>query len=193
MTADSSGNDILAVGVPVAGFIGFAPFGTTIPTPSEGASPSLVLDPAFKKLGLLKSDGGPQFAYAADGDPIEFWQQGYSIPTGLANVTLSVSIAEALNTNVRELIAGATVDVNGYLEYDGGGHATKYVVFTEEIFKNGAIRRRVCPNVQVQGVTEDQSTRGSVNGQQLVFEIQNSSVVNNKHFGEWVLPAASGS
>ena len=50
MTADSSGNDILAVGVPVTGFIGIAPYGTTIPTPSQGASESLVLDPAFKKL-----------------------------------------------------------------------------------------------------------------------------------------------
>lgn len=193
MTADSSGNDILAVGVPVTGFIGIAPFGTTIPTPSGGAAESLVLDPAFKKLGLLKTDGGPQFAYAADGEPIEFFQDGYSLPTGLANVTLAVSIAEALNTNVRELIAGATVDSNGYLEYDGGGHATKYVVFTEEIFKNGAIRRRVCPNVQVQGVTEDQSTRGSINGQQLTFEILRSDEVGGKHFGEWVLPAASGS
>lgn len=193
MTADSSGNDILAVGVPVTGFIGIAPYGTTIPTPSQGASESLVLDAAFKKLGLLKTDGGPQFAYAADGDPIEFWQDSYSIPTGLANVTLTVSIAEALNTNVRELIAGATVDSNGYLEYDGGGHATKYVVFTEEIFKNGAIRRRVCPNVQVQGVTEDQSNRGQVNGQQLVFEILRDAAVNGNHFGEWVLPAASGS
>lgn len=193
MTADSSGNDILAVGVPVTGFIGFAPFGTTIPTPSQGASESLVLDPAFKKLGLLKTDGGPQFAYAADGDPIEFWQQGYTIPTGLANVTLSVSIAEALNTNVRQLIAGTTVDSNGYLTYDGGGHATRYVIFTEEIFKNGAIRRRVCPNAGVNGVTEDQSNRGQVNGQQLVFGIENSPLVGGGHFGEWVLPAASGS
>lgn len=193
MTADSSGNDILAVGVPVTGFIGIAPYGTPIPTPSQGASESLVLNAAFKKLGLLKTDGGPQFAYAANGDPIEFFQDGYSIPTGLANVTLAVSIAEALNTNVRELIAGAEVDANGYLEYDGGGHATKYVVFTEEIFKNGAIRRRVCPNVQVQGVTEDQSTRGAVNGQTLTFEIMRSDEVGGKHFGEWVLPAASGS
>lgn len=193
MTADSSGNDILAVGVPVTGFIGIAPFGTTIPTRAGGASESLALDPAFKKLGLLKTDGGPQFAYAADGEPIEFFQDGYSIPTGLANVTLAVSIAEALNTNVRELIAGATVDANGYLEYDGGGHATKYVVFTEEIFKNGAIRRRACPNVQVQGVTEDQSTRGSVNGQALTFEILRSDEVGGKHFGEWVLPAEAGS
>jgi hypothetical protein len=191
--ADASGNDILAVGVPVTGFIGIAPAGTTIPTPAEGASPTLTLDPAFKRLGLLKTDGGPQFAYAADGEPIEFWQDGYSVVTGDANVTISVSIAEALNTVVRELIAGTTVDSNGYIEYDGGGHDTEYVVFTEEIFKNGAIRRRVCPAAKVQGVTEDQSNRGQVNGQQLVFEINRSAEVGGKHFGEWVLPAESGS
>lgn len=193
MSADSSGNNIQAVGVPITGFIGIAPFGTTIPTPAEGASASLTLDPAFKRLGLLKVDGAPQFAWAADGEPIEFWQDGYSIVTGDANVTLTLSVAEALNTVIRELIAGATVDENGYVEIDGGGHDTKYVVFTEEIYKNGAIRRRVSPNVNAPGVTEDQGTRGAVAGQQLVFPIERSSEVGGKHFGEWVLPAESGS
>jgi hypothetical protein len=189
MAADSAGNDILAVGVPVGGYIGFAPEGTPIPTPAEGADPDLELDPAFRRLGLVKDDGGPQFAWAADGDPIEFWQDGYSIPSGLANVSITVSAAEALNDQVREIIAGVAPDVNGYLEMDGGGHSTKYVVFTEEIFKNGAIRRRVAPNVGLTSTTEDQSTRGEVIGSQLAFGVSRSSLVGNKHFGEWVLPA----
>lgn len=193
MAADENGNDILAVGIPVTGSIGVAPYGTVIPTPAEGASDTLTLDPAFRKLGLLKQDGGPQFAWAASGDPIEFWQDGYSEPSGLADVTLSVTAAEILADLLREIVAGATPDVNGYVEIDGGGHSEKYVVFTEEIFKNGAIRRRVAPWVQLQSATEDRSTRGEVNGNALVFEINRHADVGGKHFGEWVLPAEDGS
>lgn len=192
MAADENGNDILAVGVPVTGHIGFAPYGTVIPTPLEGASESLVLDPSFVKLGLLKTDGGPQFAWAADGDPIEFWQDGYSIPSGLATVTLAITAAEALADQVREIIAGVAPDANGYLEIDGGGHATRWVVFTEEIFKNGAIRRRVAPSVSLQSSTEDRSERGAVNGNVLLFNIARHADVGNKHFGEWVLPSEEG-
>jgi hypothetical protein len=189
MTADSAGNDVLAVGIPVTGSIGFAPFGTVFPTPAEGASDTLTLDPAFVKIGLLKEDGGPQFAWAADGDPITFWQDGYSIPSGLANVTIAITAAEVLANQVREIIAGIAPDSNGYLEIDGGGHATKWVVFTEEIFKNGAIRRRVAANVSLQTAEEDQSTRGEINGNALTFKVDRSPALNNKHFGEWVLPA----
>ena len=190
MAADAQGNDILAVGVPVSGSIGFAPYGTAIPTAAAGAADDLVLDPAFVKIGLLKTDGGPQFAWAADGDPIEFWQDGYSIPSGLADVTLAITAAETLADQVREIVAGIAPDVNGYLEVDGGGHATRWVVFSEEIFKNGAIRRRVAPNVTLRSSTEDRSERGAVNGNALVFEINRHDAVGGKHFGEWVLPAA---
>lgn len=189
MVADAAGNDILAVGVPVTGSIGFAPFGTVIPTPVQGAADDLTLDPAFRKLGLVKEDGGPQFAWAADGDPITFWQDGYSIPSGLANVTLSVTAAEILSPFLQELIAGEAPDANGYTEIDGGGHAERYVVFTEEIFKNGAIRRRVAPLVTLSGTEEDQSTRGEVMGNALTFNIGRHASVGNKHFGQWILPA----
>lgn len=191
MVADAQGNDITAVAVPLTGFIGLAPFGTDFPTPAEGATDPLTpaLDAAFKKLGLLKDDGGPQWAWEADGDPIEFWQDGYSIPSGLANVTAACTAAQT-DPFVRSLISGKTPDANGYITVDGGGHATRYVLFTEEIFKNGAIRRRVAPNTQVQSVVEDQSTRGEALGYALTFKINRSPLVNNEHFGEWLLPPA---
>lgn len=189
MTADAAGNDILAVGVPVTGNIGFAPYSTVIPTPVQGADPDFTLPIAFRRLGLLKNSGGPQFAWASSGDPIEFWQEGYSLPSGLADVTLTLTVAELLNNIVREIISGVVPDENGYLTLDGGGHATQYVAFTEEIFKNGAIRRRVAPNVTLQSTTEEQSTRGTDQGSQLVFKIGTHADVDNKHFGEWVLPA----
>jgi len=191
MAADSSGNDILAVGVPVTGSIGFAPYGTPIPTPAEGAADNLVLDDAFVKIGLLKEDGGPQFAWAADGDPIRFWQEGYSIPSGLANVTLAITAAEALADHVRKIIAGIAPDANGYVEIDGGGHDTRWVTFTEEIFKNGAIRRRAAPLVTLASSTEDRSERGGVMGNALLFNIARHEAVGMKHFGEWVLAPES--
>lgn len=193
MTADAAGNDILAVGVAVTGTIAFAPAGTTIPTPEQGADPDLELDPAFIPIGLLKTDGGVQFAWAPDGEPLEFWQDSYQIPSGLSTTTIAMTAAEALNDQVRSIIAGVTPDEFGYLEIDGGGHAEKYVVFTEEIFANGAIRRRVAPLVGVNSTTEDRNTRGEVVGTAFVFGVSRSPLVGNKHFGEWVLPAEDAS
>lgn len=186
--ADAQGNDITAVAVPVTGFIGAAPYGTTIPTPVEGADVALVLDVAFKKVGLLKQDGGPQWAWDKTGEAIEFWQDGYSLPSGLSNVTLVVTAAQT-DAWVREMISGATPDANGYITFDGGGHGTQYVVFTEEIFKNGTIRRRVAANAQVDTVVEDKSTRGEVLGYAITFKINRSAETGNAHFGEWLIPA----
>lgn len=188
MSADSAGNDVTAVGVPVTGFIGYAPIGTAIPTAVEGADPDFVLDPAFKKLGLIKVDGGPQWSWAADGDPLTFWQDGYTIPTGLANVTVEASLAQT-DDNVREFIYGVAPDGNGYVEVDGGGNSVHYVIFTEEVFKNGDIRRRVAPDSNILTVAEDQSTPGDVLGEDVTINVNRSSLVGGQHFGEWLVTA----
>lgn len=186
--ADSQGNDVTAVAIPVTGFIGYAPAGTTIPTPTEGSDPDFTLDPAFKKLGLVKVDGGPQWAWAASGDPIEFWQSGYKIPSGLADVTIDVSLAQT-DDNVRAFVYGKVPDANGFVIVDGGGSAEEYVIFTEEIFKNGDIRRRVAPASQVTTVAEDQSTRGEVLGYAVTIGVNPSDELANGHFGEWLILA----
>ena len=193
MVADSQGNDIAAVGVPVSGKIAFAPFGTTLLTPSQGAQADITsLMGAYTAIGLLKTDGGPQFAWAASGDPIEFWQEGYSIPSGLAEVTLGITAAEALRAKVREIISGMVPDANNMVVIDGGGHATKWVVYTEEIFKNGAVRRRQAPIVSLASSTEDRSERGGVMGNALSFNIARDAAIGG-HFREGVLlTAASG-
>lgn len=190
--ADSQGNDVTAVAIPVTGFIGYAPAGTTIPTPSEGADPDFVLDPAFKKLGLLKTDGGPQWAWAPSGDAIEFWQSGYKIPSGLADVTIDVALAQT-DDNVRAFTYGKVPDVNGFVIVDGGGSPVEYVIFTEEIFKNGDIRRRVAPSGQVTNVAEDQSIRGEVLGYATTIGVNPSSLLGNGHFGEWLILASDNS
>lgn len=183
MAADPQGNDIQAVGVPITGFLGFAPAGTVLPTPVEGADPDFTLPVAFKKAGLLKEDGGFEWTLEADGDPIVFWQEGYSIPSGLANATLAATLAQ-YDDVVRELAWGKTPDANGYITIDAGGHAEEYVIFTEEIFKSGAIRRRVA-ECSVKTVAVDKSERGSVNGTAIEFGAKRHPSLNNEHIGEW--------
>lgn len=188
--ADSQGNDVTLVGVAVSGSIKIAPYGTTIPTAAEGADPDLELNVAFVPLGLVKKDGGPQLTQAPSGDPIDFWQDGYEIPSGLADVTLAYTLAEVLSDQPRELIAGAAPDANGYTTVDGGGHSTRYVLWVEEIFKNGAIRRRVFPSTTIQTIADDKNTRGEVVGVAITHKVARHSGVAGKHYGEWVLPAA---
>jgi hypothetical protein len=186
--ADSAGNDITLVGVAVTGAIAIAPFGTTLPTALELMDDEYTLPVAFKKIGLVKNGSGPQLAWGPTGDPIEFWQAGYEIPSGDADATLTVTAAEALSPIVREIVAGAAVAA-GITDVDAGGHATQYVVYTEEIFKTGAIRRRVNANSTLRSTTEDQNNRGEVVGQQLVFAYGVSAEHGNKHFREAVIPA----
>lgn len=191
MAADTLGNDVTAVGVPVTGFLGYAPAGTALPTAVEGADATFALPEAFKKVGLLTEDGGFEWTLEPDGDPITFWQEGYSIPSGLANAECVAKLAQ-YDEIVRAIAWGKTADANGYITIDAGGHATEYVLFSEEIFKNGVIRRRVA-EVTVTGAAVDKNERGSVNGTELTFSAKRSASLNNEHIGEWLIqptPAA---
>lgn len=190
MAADELGNDISAVGIPITGNIGFAQFGTTVPTPAAGGAPSFVLPEAFKVAGLLTEDGGFEWTLEAAGDATVFYQSGYSLPSGLANATLKVKFAQTDET-VRGIIRGKTADANGYMTIDAGGTDTKYVVFTEEIFKNGVIRRRVGANVSVLSVKEDKSEQGKVVGYEVEFKLERSPATENNHLGEWLIPTGA--
>lgn len=188
MAADSRGNDITRVFVPVTGFLGYAPVDTTLPTATEGGAADFVLPAAFKKAGLLTDDGGFQWTTEPDGNPIEFYQEGYSIPSGLAKCSLEVKLAQTDDV-VRQLVWGKTPDANGYITIDAGGHSTEFVFFTEEIAKNGDIRRRVSIG-QVDSVKEDQSTQGKVYSYDTTFKMRRVAALNNEHIGEWIIPAA---
>lgn len=188
MAADSFGNNVAAVGVPVTGHMGVAPAGTAIPTPLEGGDPDFLLPNAFLLPGLLTEDGGFEWSMEADGDPIVFFQEGFSIPSGLANVELKVKYAQYDNT-IRSIIRGKTPDANGFITIDGGGTDKKYVIFTEEIFKNGVIRRRVAGNASIATVAEDKAERGSVQGYEVTYKIDRTPALSNEHIGEWLIPA----
>lgn len=186
MVADSSGNTVAAVGIPLTGFLAYAPENTTIPTPVQGGAISLTLAAAFKKVGLLKEDGGFEWSEEPDGDPIEFWQEGYNIPSGAANVRLKFTTAE--NTPItRALKTGRTPDANGYLTVDGGGSELRYVFFSEEIYKNSAIRRR-CAVGRVRSAKLQKSERGGTpQGIEFEIEILRHANFGGDHYGEWFI------
>ena len=184
--ADELGNDVELVAVPVSGAIALAPYGTDGPSRAQGADPEYTLPVAFKRVGLITQDGGPEFTEERDGDPIQFWQDGYSIPTGLANCTITFTAAET-NSFVQELHAGVAPDANGYVEVNAGGHSNRYVLWLEEIFRNGMIRRRIAYMATVDSFTAVKSERGTVMGYTIVLRIGVHSKLNNNHYGQWVL------
>lgn len=186
MSADENGNDVTLVGIPVTGALAFAPEGTAGPTIPEGAELDYKLPPAFRRIGLLTQDGGPEFTEERDGDPIQFWQDGYSIPTGLANCTVTFTAAES-NALVQELHAGRTADENGYVEINAGGHSNRYVLWLEEIFRNGMIRRRIAYSATVESFQAVKSERGTVMGYNITIRIGVSAKLNNNHYGQWLL------
>lgn len=188
MAADQHGNDITLVGVPLTGFLAFAPASTNPPTPAEGKAPALQLAEGFRKIGLITNDGGFEWTEEPDGDPIVFWQDGYSIPTGKANVRLKFTAAEQ-SPITRQLRTGKTPDEHGYLTVDGGGVATPYLWFSEEVFRNGAIRRRAAFG-RVLTAKLAKSERGSVQGIEFEIEIQPHTAFNREHYGEWVINPA---
>jgi hypothetical protein len=189
LMAGPNGIDVTKVFIPVTGHMGVAPEGTTIPTPAEGGELDYVLPAAFKKPGLLTEDGGFEWTLERDGDAIVFYQEGFSLPSGLANATCVVKLAQT-DDIVRSIIHGQTPDENGYLEIDAGGTDAVYVLYTEEIAKNLWIRRRIAAIATIEAVKEDKSTRGEVVGYEVTFKISRSPRLNNKHLGEWLIPPA---
>lgn len=186
--ADAQGNDVTTVFVPITGAVAYAPADTTIPTPVEGAGLGYVLPAAFKKIGLLTTDGGPEWTTEADGEALVFWQEGYSVPSGLAKCELKIKAAQ-YDEIVRKLVTGKTADVNGYITVDAGGAGDVWVIWTEEVAKGGRIRRRIAPNCTVLSIKQDKSERGSVNGFEITLKVDRSSLVAGEHFGEWLIAA----
>ena len=189
--ADAKGNDITTVFVPISGAVAYAPAGTAIPTPVEGKALNYVLPVAFKKVGLLATDGGPEWTTEPDGDAIPFWQEGYSLPSGLAKCELKVKVAQ-YDEIVRRLVTGKTPDANGYITVDAGGSGEVWVIYTEEVSKSGRIRRRIAPNATVLSIKQDKSERGTPNGYEVTLKIDRHASVGGEHFGEWLITTPAG-
>lgn len=188
MAADEQGNDLSAVGVPITGMAAFAPVDeeNVIEKTALGASP-LVLTAAFKRLGLYKADGGPAAAREA-GDPIEFFQKGYTL-AGDGTRTVVIGLAEN-NPAVLELTEGTEPDANGVIEVSSSLPDNRFILLVVTKYRNGQEKRQVGV-AAVTAVEPDQSERGSVEGANVTFTWQESDLFNGAPFWQWG-PAAPG-
>lgn len=188
MTADSQGNDLEAVGVPITGVAAFAPVASAnvIAKDELGASP-LVLPVAAKRLGLYKVDGGPAPARET-GDAIEFFQKGYTL-AGEGTRSVVINLAEQ-NANVQALIEGAEPDENGVIEVSSSLPDNRFILYVITRYRGGKEKRQVGV-ASVTAVEPDQQTRGEVEGAAVTFTWQEDPLFNDAPFWSWG-PAVPG-
>ncbi|MEE2816025.1 MAG: hypothetical protein VYC96_10175 [Actinomycetota bacterium] len=188
MTADSQGNDLSKVGVPITGVAAFARVAAenVIEKAALGASP-LVLPVAAKRLGLYKVDGGPAPG-RENGDPIEFFQAGYTL-AGEGTRTVVINLAEQ-NANVMALIEGAEPDANGVIEVSSSLPDNRFILYVITRYRGGLEKRQVGV-ASVTAVEPDQQTRGEVEGAAVTFTWQVDPLFNDAPFWQWG-PAVPG-
>lgn len=188
MAADTQGNDLDAVGVPITGLAAFAPLleANIIAKTALGASP-LVLPAAFKRLGLYKQDGGPAEARES-GDAIEFFQKGYTL-AGDGTRTVTIGLAEQ-NPTVQAMLEGAAPDVNGVIEVSSSLPDNRFILLVVTKYRNGTEKRRVGV-AAITAIEPDQQERGSVEGANVTFTWQEDPLFNNAPFWQWG-PAVPG-
>lgn len=183
MAADTSGNDLDAVGVPITGLAAVAPVteANVIAKLALSASP-LVLPAGYERLGLFKVDGGPSTARES-GDPIEFFQIGYKL-AGDGTRSVTINLAE-FNEIVQKVTEGATPDANGVIEASSSLPDGQWILFTSTRYRNGKEKRRVGV-VTVTGVEDDQESRGEVEGRAVTFTYQEHDLFNGAPFWQWI-------
>lgn len=182
MAADSSGNDLDAVGVPITGLAAFAPVvEANVIAKAELAASPLVLPAAYERLGLYKVDGGPAPSRES-GDAIEFFQKGYTL-AGEGTRGVVINLAEQ-NAAVRQLTEGAEPDANGVIEVSSSLPDNRFILLVVTKYRNGAEKRQIGV-ASVTAVEADQSTRGEVEGQAVTFTWQEDPLFNNAPYWEF--------
>lgn len=191
MAADEQGNDLGAVGVPITGLASFAPVDMTnrIAEADLGASP-LVVPAGHKRLGLYKTDGGPQDGWDTD-DAIEFFQKGYTL-SGDGTRSVQISVAED-NDNVLALTEGIAPDENGIIKVSSSLPDNLFILLVVTRYRNGKERRREGV-ASLTAVEPDQEERGSVAGKKLTFTWQENDLFDGSPFWQWgpAVPGSSG-
>ena len=182
MTADTQGNDLAEVGVPITGLAAFAPalVANVIEKAALAASP-LVLPAAYKRLGLYKVDGGPAPSRES-GDAIEFFQKGYTL-AGDGTRSVVINLAEQ-NAAVQELIEGVEPDANGVIEVSSSLPDNRFILLVVTKYRNGKEKRQVGV-ASVTAVEADQQTRGEVEGQAVTFTWQEDPLFNDAPFWQF--------
>ena len=167
MAKDKQGNDLANVGVPITGAICIVPYAednviTRTMISKKNATPKLpeVYARSTAALGLIANDGAPQDS-TETGDPIEFWQGGYTL-NGDTTIYTAFTTAED-NDLTRELCFGEKPDADGVIAVDTFTPDTKWMAYEEITYKNGNVDRRAGV-IQVTANEPGQAERGSVLG-----------------------------
>lgn len=182
MTADTQGNDLSQVPIPVGGLVAFAPYGTenVIPDGDMGNTP-LALPTGYRLLGLVKQDGAPQHQREA-GDAIEFWQPGYTL-AGEGSRGVQVNLAEN-NDAVLQLVEGKTPNGDGVIYVDSSLPDARVLLFMATKFKDGS-EDRYNGVAQVTSIEVDQDTRGEVRGRSVTLTWQEDELFDGAPFKLW--------
>ena len=189
MSADSSGNDLAAVGIPITGAAAYAPVDeANMVSAADGNDRKLKLSedyPAYRKLGLFKSDGGVEDTVDG-GDATEFFQEGYKL-AGDATLGFTVGLAQN-DTVVLEFVTGQKLDANNSMLIEDAFSKEPFMVFQETMFKNKTIRRRNGV-AMITAVATDKDERGTVKGRTVTCQWLPSPLFGGAKYREWMLPA----
>lgn len=183
---DTSGIDLNAVGTAIRGMTGWLPSTVSVPSASDMADPNFVLPGSFLRLGLRTTDGAPDFS-ESPATLLEMYEAGYKINpgTGTAQVT---QIFAQFDDTLRQAVRGSA-PVNGVLDVDIDATPTG-TLFLEDIYRMAdgtfSILRRCAPAL-ISSVKSGKPTRGAIPGTTVVWDIERSEALGNKHFREaWV-------
>ena len=182
MAADSQGNDLSAVGVPIGGLVAFASYAAenVIEDTKMGDSP-ITLPAGYEMLGLVKQDGAPQHQ-REDGEALEFWQAGYK-QSASGTRSVQVNLAEN-NAAVLKLTEGKVPDENGIIYVDSSLPSARVLLFMATKFKGGS-EDRYNGAAQVTAVEVDQDTRGEVRGRSVTLSWSEDPLFNGAPFKMW--------
>src|SRR5690606_32818891 len=127
--------------VPITGVAAYAPVDAEndLEKTAPGAAPP-VLPVAAKRPGQYKGDGGPAPG-RENGDPIEFFQAGYTL-AGEGTRTVVINLAEQ-NANVMALIEGAEPDANGVIEVSSSLPDNRFILYVITRYRGGLEKRQV--------------------------------------------------
>lgn len=189
MAADSKGNDTGKVDVVITAALAIAPYDAeNVLAPEQGGGDTVDLPEAYVPVGLIKSDGGANESIDQE-DAIEFLQDGYSLASD-PTMSIQFGLAE-FNKAVRLLTTGKMPDENGMISVDTYTPDTKWLMYYEEVYKNGRVRR-LNGVAQVTTTEIDQTERGSVKGRNVTLKWLPDPLIGNgttTKFNEWHWPA----
>lgn len=168
MAADSAGNDLSAVKVPTTGFAAIGAIGGALMEQTALEAANLSLPTGYEYLGLFTQDGGPTEEVEA-GDQIEFFQQGYSLPSGADEITETLVLAED-NAAVRRLVYGSAGTGNTHIK-TGAVPTGSFPYLRVTRYKNGTELRRN-GMVHITAIEPEQETRGEVRSVSITFAFE---------------------